>query len=999
MSRLQFGLLLFGCSFLLTCQASPPQGSVQTLAGTDLGGGVPPIQATEGFRATAEEWSRSAITETGRIDAATARLAVYPVLAVDEPTEARLDPALLGESRWLLDLMHTCGLATRKADEAIEIRSAGSASLQGLVRRAIPMIQTAMDCARANVLARRRVGHRAVQSTLQCAVAGRTLTSEATGRSEQWLDPAQGPLMATDAALDVAVFGRGLLCVEFEDGPNPERAYTRDGRLERREDGLLGLRTRPGAVVIPKVSIPADVTEVVIQPGGDILIRRPNRDGLVDSGRLGLAWFKHPELLVQSDDGLLRPAEGTGRVIEGYPMEQDFGEVLQGRLELSNVVAGDAWTELCRLEDARQVLLAVLAEVNAAAVTTVTHRGARGDSVFGRARGDGGEIISIPLSPPRDWAAEPTLVQFLRRKGLDFRVESECVQLWRRPSAAEAVIQYLQFLRTSLNALSENIAHASGPTAGVDDSPAEPYRRKYVRMDENGKPVILEDPYMWAPAETTDGYSQSAEVVANGPTNEATVELEVEMADVEALTAERRSILDALSEMGAAAVPGLTGQMRQSNVASAKDAAFVLGRIGAPATASVPALVEALAAGDWELRKAAAAALGRIAPQSEPVSDAVVDMWVAALHSEAAAERRFAAICLGRKGPAAARAVPVLISLLKDPTCAAATALGQIGDAAAVPALIEAVADGHPRLRAQAIHALGRLGPAAGSAMPVLRIALGSPDNQVRALAASAIGLIGVRATEAIEALARCVEDDDPLVRQSVMEALARLGVEDGSARGALTAAMGKGREADEAWAAASLSAVEEHREAATQRLSDLLSSEEASVRFAVCKALCVLGRYARFASPLLLELCHDQDDMVAGAAIEALGASGSTSPHATAALALSLQHQSPLIRQRAACALGKIGQAASSAAPALCAELSDRDDQVVLAAVEALGRIGAGAAEAVPMLQSLAGHENPAIREAVCQALLRVTGSDALTSVDGPREGAAAIVSQGPLP
>lgn len=88
----------------------------------------------------------------------------------------------------------------------------------------------------------------------------------------------------------------------------------------------------------------------------------------------------------------------------------------------------------------------------------------------------------------------------------------------------------------------------------------------------------------------------------------------------------------------------------------------------------------------------------------------------------------------------------------------AADALARIGDAA-VPALIDTLADPDDDVRAQAAHALARMGPKAEPAVPALINALNDPNLDVRQGAARALGQIGSSAEEAVPALVKAIQD------------------------------------------------------------------------------------------------------------------------------------------------------------------------------------------------------------------------------------------------
>ncbi len=178
-----------------------------------------------------------------------------------------------------------------------------------------------------------------------------------------------------------------------------------------------------------------------------------------------------------------------------------------------------------------------------------------------------------------------------------------------------------------------------------------------------------------------------------------------------------------------------------------------------------------------------------------------------------------------------ADSVPVLIELLEDtgPNSAelrwtAAELLGEIGVAAkpASGALLTALTDPDPHVRAVAAHSLPAIGVAADQAIPALTAMLEtdqqmvaarvmsqytadakpalpdlievltdtSLDSETRWNAARTIGKIGADAAEAIPVLVVCLEDEVDTVREHSAEALGDIGPPAGSAARALAAVL-----------------------------------------------------------------------------------------------------------------------------------------------------------------------------------------------------------------
>jgi len=131
---------------------------------------------------------------------------------------------------------------------------------------------------------------------------------------------------------------------------------------------------------------------------------------------------------------------------------------------------------------------------------------------------------------------------------------------------------------------------------------------------------------------------------------------------------------------------------------------------------------------------------------------------------------------------AAAAKARELISLLEDEDLTvrerAANELGRIGPAAesAVPALITLLQGKNTSVREHAADALGRIGRAAESAVPMLVTLLQDENTSVREHAAFALGGIGPAAQSAVPALINLLQDKDANIRTSATYALGKIG-------------------------------------------------------------------------------------------------------------------------------------------------------------------------------------------------------------------------------
>ncbi len=123
----------------------------------------------------------------------------------------------------------------------------------------------------------------------------------------------------------------------------------------------------------------------------------------------------------------------------------------------------------------------------------------------------------------------------------------------------------------------------------------------------------------------------------------------------------------------------------------------------------------------------------------------------------------------------------------------AVQALGAIG-VDSVPALIAALNDPSPDIRAAATDALGRVGPAAKAALPALTATLKDTDKAVRQHAAFALGVVDPDDTSVVPSLIELLKDSDLEVRRHAALSLGRLGP---GARPALAALTEASRDAD----------------------------------------------------------------------------------------------------------------------------------------------------------------------------------------------------------
>ena len=142
----------------------------------------------------------------------------------------------------------------------------------------------------------------------------------------------QGAVQITDSELDIAINGEGFLQIEL---PNGDTGYTRAGSLQVNQDGEIV--TNEGFVVEPGITIPEDITNLEINRDGEVFGRLRDQAELVEIGRFDLVMFINPAGLEAIGDTNYKETEASGAPIIGNPGEDNFGTIIQGALEQSNV--------------------------------------------------------------------------------------------------------------------------------------------------------------------------------------------------------------------------------------------------------------------------------------------------------------------------------------------------------------------------------------------------------------------------------------------------------------------------------------------------------------------------------------------------------------------------------------------------------------------------------------------------------------------------------------
>jgi HEAT repeat protein len=382
-------------------------------------------------------------------------------------------------------------------------------------------------------------------------------------------------------------------------------------------------------------------------------------------------------------------------------------------------------------------------------------------------------------------------------------------------------------------------------------------------------------------------------------------------------------------------------------------------QIREPLSAIVSALRSRLSDSVSSVRLQAIQALGKVGAPAGPAAD---DLQ--ALTGDGDESVRCAAIdALGQVGATDETTRKRLTDLLSDGStavrCAAARALGLLKEAAAVPALVEALSDAEETVRQTVAEAIGAIGIMPESAMDTLVGGLASPDNLVRAQTARALGEIGSVAADTAPALVGVLEDSNDSVRAEAVEALGKLGP---AAADVAVPRMVHALHDPDSWvsalAAEALGAMGESAEEAVPALVRSLSHISAQVRANAAEALGKMDQAAQTARPALVQAATEADGNVRCQAVRALGLLG-PEPAAREALCAALRDADPQVRAAAAEALGQWRDEGEDVKAELIRLLDDPNDGVKVQAAQVLPRLVGAAPQAIEQLTKRLLHDN----------------------------------------
>lgn len=160
------------------------------------------------------------------------------------------------------------------------------------------------------------------------------------------MDIRQGASRETGGDLDLAIEGSGFFEIEM---PSGEIGYTRAGVFHLNADGQVV--TSDGFILIPEITIPEDVRELVINADGTVFARFQEEVELQQIGAITLAAFVNEKGLEAIGGNLFRETAASGPPTIGEAGAEGRGLLRQGYLEESSV---DVVAEITELIEAQR---------------------------------------------------------------------------------------------------------------------------------------------------------------------------------------------------------------------------------------------------------------------------------------------------------------------------------------------------------------------------------------------------------------------------------------------------------------------------------------------------------------------------------------------------------------------------------------------------------------------------------------------------------------------
>jgi flagellar basal-body rod protein FlgG len=140
----------------------------------------------------------------------------------------------------------------------------------------------------------------------------------------------QGSVIPTSNPLDLAISGNGFFQITNSGGGT---SFTRGGSFKTNGNGQL--TTSNGEPLTPEIQIPGNATNISVSQTGEVSAQIDGQSQ--NLGQLQLASFGNSAGLTAEGNSLFGETAASGAPATGNPGVGEFGDVLSGFLEESNV--------------------------------------------------------------------------------------------------------------------------------------------------------------------------------------------------------------------------------------------------------------------------------------------------------------------------------------------------------------------------------------------------------------------------------------------------------------------------------------------------------------------------------------------------------------------------------------------------------------------------------------------------------------------------------------
>ncbi len=151
----------------------------------------------------------------------------------------------------------------------------------------------------------------------------------------------QGDMRNTQNELDIAIDGKGFFQIQM---PDSSIGYTRAGNFQVDSEGQMV--NLDGYPMLPTISIPQDSTLISIDSEGRVNVMQPGSTALNEVGQIELVNFVNPAGLLSDGKSIFKESEASGPPLNGLPATNEFGSLLQGFVEVSNVSVVEELTQM-----------------------------------------------------------------------------------------------------------------------------------------------------------------------------------------------------------------------------------------------------------------------------------------------------------------------------------------------------------------------------------------------------------------------------------------------------------------------------------------------------------------------------------------------------------------------------------------------------------------------------------------------------------------------------